>query len=248
MASTELVGAVRTIARAIAATLGEDCEVAVHDLRDPTRSLVQIENGHVTGRSLGAPIRDLIVRVLPALRNQEDMLCNYLTELEDGRRLKSTTCVITDENGKPVLALCINLDLTRLTHGATAISDLTRIDDNPAYGRGDDNGSSSTNDRDVSEMLSFLISNVIRSFGNPLALSKAGRLQAIEFLERKGAFLIKGSVPMVAQALGVSEPTVYRYLDDIRSTNKILEATTKRGPTDEDVMLAAVSRTSNQET
>ena len=41
-----------TLAKGIASQFGPNCEVVVHDLatNDPERSIVAIENGHVTGR------------------------------------------------------------------------------------------------------------------------------------------------------------------------------------------------------
>ena len=44
-----------TRAKGIASKFGPNCEVVVHDLatNDPERSIVAIENGHVTGRKVG---------------------------------------------------------------------------------------------------------------------------------------------------------------------------------------------------
>ena len=44
-----------TLAKGIASQFGPNCEVVVHDLatNDPERSIVAIENGHVTGRKAG---------------------------------------------------------------------------------------------------------------------------------------------------------------------------------------------------
>ena len=44
-----------TLAKGIASQFGPNCEVVVHDLatNDPERSIVAIENGHVTGRKVG---------------------------------------------------------------------------------------------------------------------------------------------------------------------------------------------------
>ena len=45
----------RTIAKGIAAQFGPCCEVVVHEISEHSaeRSIVAIENGHVTGRKLG---------------------------------------------------------------------------------------------------------------------------------------------------------------------------------------------------
>jgi predicted transcriptional regulator YheO len=51
------------IAEGIARTLGESCEVVIHDLRNPESSLVYIA-GDVTGRKLGAPLTNLSLQIL----------------------------------------------------------------------------------------------------------------------------------------------------------------------------------------
>jgi predicted transcriptional regulator YheO len=215
-----LLAAARTMAATIGDTFGSDCEVAVHDLRDPTRSLVHLENGHVTGRALGSPIRDLIFRVVPNLKDGADRVANYLTLLDDGRRLKSTTCVLRDAAGTPAVAVCINLDLTQFHDGVAALSRLTRVEDSPAAAEsrgvpvgGSDNGT------EVSVLLQQLVDNVIGRYGkDPASMSKKHRQQVISFLDGKGTFLIKGAVPLVARRLHISESSVYRYLDHIRES------------------------------
>lgn len=54
----------------------------------------------------------------------------------------------------------------------------------------------------------------VRSF------SSADRMDAICRLEADGVFLIKGAVAHVAAALGISEPSVYRYLQKARRERK----------------------------
>ena len=59
--------------------------------------------------------------------------------------------------------------------------------------------------------------NTVRPTGrSPSELSKRERLEVVDFLERKGAFQVRGAIRLVAQELGVSEPTIYRYIDEVR--------------------------------
>jgi predicted transcriptional regulator YheO len=209
------------IADAIGRTFGSLCEVAVHDLRMPTHSLVHLVNGEVTGRTLGAPIRDLIYRVLPEMDPKQAGLYNYLTELPDGRRLKSSTSLITDANGSPLIALCINLDITGLDTAARRISELSTIDGRSMLTTVTSpigNGEILTDD--VTAILRQLVTNIVRPSDRADGrLSKRQRLEIVEFLEQKGVFRIKGAVPLVAAELGASEPTVYRDIDEVRRRN-----------------------------
>jgi len=53
----ELLGTLQPIMKAIAGAVGPHCEVVLHDLsqREMERTIVAIENGHVTGREVGGP-------------------------------------------------------------------------------------------------------------------------------------------------------------------------------------------------
>ena len=48
-------------ARMLQRTLGPLCEVAIHDFRDLEHSLIHLE-GSLTGRKLGAPITNIVVK------------------------------------------------------------------------------------------------------------------------------------------------------------------------------------------
>lgn len=215
MSSAEaILRASKVAADAIAAMFGMDCEVAVHDLRNPTHSLVHLANGHVTGRSLGAPIRDLILRVIPSLEKGEDVLAGYETILENGARLKSTTALIRDDDGHPLVAFCINYDVSRLEAAGAVLAELVGSREEKAPAIVDGGGES----LDTGGLLSPLVDNVVQGFGvSGARLTREERLEVVGFLYGKGAFRIKGAVPLVARRLGVSEPTVYRYINQTRA-------------------------------
>ena len=199
-------------ADAVASMFGRDCEVAVHDLRNPTHSLVHLVNGHVTERSLGSPIRDLILTVIPSLEEGENVLGGYETVLESGARLKSTTAIIRDDDGSPVVAFCINYDTTRMRRTASALQEFVSATQ-PARSL-----ELQVSSDDAADVLETLVGNVIGEFGvSGTRLSRAERLQVVEFLEVKGAFRIKGAVALVSRRLGVSEPTVYRYIARVQA-------------------------------
>lgn len=76
----------------ISRVFGRNCEVVLHDLRQPEHSIVAIPNGHVTGRRvgdplIGGPIGDIGLRLLQdgAIPS---VLGTYATHVRDGRTLK----------------------------------------------------------------------------------------------------------------------------------------------------------------
>lgn len=204
-----------TMADGIGAMFGPDCEIAVHDLRTPAKSLVHLVNGHISGREIGHPIRDLIYAVLPNI-DHSDVLANYPTPLDDGRVLKSTTCLIRDSSGDPAVALCMNYDVSIF---AATVGSLQQFLAYTEIGAAGTAPVPELGDAEVLDVLRVLVRNTMQQFTRaPRQLNKDERLQAVDFLDSKGAFLIKGSVPMVADMLGLSEPSVYRYLDQARGS------------------------------
>ena len=98
--------------KGIAAQFGRKCEVVLHDYQqDYDKTIVQIENGDVTGRSVGECGTNLGLEVLRGTVSNGDKF-NYVTQTKDGKILHSTSIYIRNENNDPIGALCINWDVT----------------------------------------------------------------------------------------------------------------------------------------
>lgn len=83
-------------------------EVLLHDLVNPSRSVIEIEGGEVTGRAVGAGTTNLVLD-LKTRRSQGQDKLNY--ELTIGaRRFKCTTIPIFRTEYGLVGAICINID------------------------------------------------------------------------------------------------------------------------------------------
>ena len=48
------------------------------------------------------------------------------------------------------------------------------------------------------------------------SLGQSDRVDVIRHLNSNGVFMLKGAVACAATALGISEPSVYRYLQKVR--------------------------------
>ena len=81
------------IGDSIVAMFGRNCETCIHDLTDLHHSLIYI-NGTVTGREIGAPATDLLVKLLKNGDEIPEDMHNYRTVSGDGRTLKSSTMFI----------------------------------------------------------------------------------------------------------------------------------------------------------
>lgn len=83
-------------------------EILLHNLVNPSRSLVAIENGEVTGRRVGSGATNLVLDLKTRRQRGEDKV-NY--ELNIGtRQFKCTTVPIFRPDYGLVGALCINID------------------------------------------------------------------------------------------------------------------------------------------
>jgi class 3 adenylate cyclase len=83
-------------------------EVLLHNLVNPSRSLVAIENGEVTGRSVGSGATNLVLDLKTRRQRGEDKV-NYEINL-GSRQFKCTTIPIFRPDYGLVGALCINID------------------------------------------------------------------------------------------------------------------------------------------
>lgn len=205
----------------IAAMFGNGCEVVLHDIRNPDHSIVAIANGHITGRKVGGPIiggpvGDKGLRSILERANQTGIVANYATRTRDGRTLKSTSVVFHNTRGAPVIALCVNFDITELRRASQILTTFTSVDSNsepPAESRQQpENGKT-----DVNAVIKCIVDEALVAMGKPLhAADKEEKLKAIKAMHAQGLFLVKGGVDYAARALGVSRFTIYNYLKELQ--------------------------------
>jgi len=198
----------------IARTFGKYCEVVLHDLSFPSRSVVYVANGHVTGREVGQPIHHLFTVVLKSRDFKDDSLCNYTIKNKKGEDIKSSTALIRNANGTVIGALCINYDTTVLEGANEFLQDLLAPSTRQEVKNGEE-----TPDH-VTEISNDLIKKIIGN-SNPKDLNREQRVDLIEFMDKKGIFLIKGSVETVASMMDVSAVTIYSYLDAVKKRTSV---------------------------
>jgi len=195
----------------IANTFGKNCEVVLHDIRNPQSSVIAIANGHITGRSIGSPMTEYGLATLRSGQFDKPIV-NYRKKTRDGRLLKSSSLFIKDENGKLIGFLCINYDISELTIARNIINNLANVIEETDFSEEDECFGNTVN-----EMLSSIVNKALESVGKPVAfISKEEKVNIVQLLDEKGVFLIKGAIDYVAKVLCVSRYTVYNYLDETR--------------------------------
>lgn len=205
--------------------IGPHCEVVLHDLTVPERSVIAIANGHISGRSVGAPLTDFALRMLKEKAHAaSDFLHEYEGALKNGGSVRSSTFFIKDGGGELIGLLCFNVDMSGLQGLHKKLDDFICAYCNI-------NGSairaaaqsfrqvqeSETFSESVEDLMSTSIAKALAAYNLPPdRLSPPEREEVVDTLNRKGFFQLRGAVEAVAHTFRVSEATVYRYLKSVQ--------------------------------
>lgn len=214
-AMEQILHFLKQLAHGLAAQFGNSCEVVIHDLtkKDLDKSIVYIENGHVSNRHTGDGPSGI---VLEALRSDPGKLKDklaYLTRTDDGRILKSSTLYIRNEEGKIVYIFSMNYDITTLLAAENSIRGLVQTEPEDSPGE-DASDSPQRITHNVTELLDLLIEQAIARVGKPVAMmNKDDKVAVVQYLNNAGAFLITKSGDKVSSLLGISKFTLYSYMD-----------------------------------
>lgn len=177
--------------------LGKDCEVVLHDFREPGHSVIAIANGNISGRHVGAP-------------------ATYFIHDEQGESI-GALCLNYDVQHyvevRKQLDQLILMDPAKRIDGmqGAIVSDDTHLHKVEI---------SESMYPTVDDVIQNLIQRALEPFEAEAGrLSPEERISIVEELYKNGLFVLKGSVYALAKALEVSEPTVYRYLNRVKKNN-----------------------------
>jgi len=199
----------KQIADAVHALFGPNCEVVIHDLADLQKSLVYMK-GDVTGRKIGAPATDLLVKLIQQVPRRVDHLHNYKSVTADGRCLKSATSIIKDSKGEAVAAFCVNLDTTQYFNAIHALMPFIHDLETGIYPSKENFADS------PSDTIKTLFVQAVEEIGvQPPAMSIEDKTRFIEKMKLYGVFQFKGAVEQVAGLMDVTKCTVYNYLKKV---------------------------------
>ena len=209
------LGFLKQLAHGLTAQFGSSCEVVIHDLtkKNLDKSIVYIENGHVSNRHAGDGPSGIILETLRSDPAKVKDRLAYLTRTEDGRILKSSTLYIRDDNGKVAYIFSINYDITALLAAENAVHSLVQTEPESSAENGPADAPQ-TITHNVTELLDLLIEQAIAKVGKPVALmNKDDKTAVVQYLNNAGAFLITKSGDKVSSLLGISKFTLYSYMD-----------------------------------
>jgi predicted transcriptional regulator YheO len=184
------------IVNCIADLLGPKAEVVLHDVSHPNDSIIMIRNGHVTGRTVGAPLTDLGFYMLRESDHRIETLGVYQSKTDDGKLLQCNAANLRDAHGGIEAILCINIDVTRETekhsHNGTTTTPAEHYQTS------------------VDQVVERMISDARRAVNG--ALTRDLKFELVRALDARGVFLARGAVRQVASALEIAAPTIYKYI------------------------------------
>ena len=198
-------------AEALSVMFGSSCETLIHDMSAPGHPLVAIFNSHISGRSVGSTA-DIFGGDLGAVEAAEyirkDAVNTYVVT-RTGRHVKSTT--IHYQGSGYHYALGINFDYTGLVPAVNTLRELTQT--------------SANLDEHINSQrklqLDDIFDDCVRSIGKPVvSMKKQDKLQLVALLLNRKVFDLQKSVSYVAEQLGVSRYTVYKYIHEIEEGAK----------------------------
>ncbi|MBH9970913.1 transcriptional regulator [Bifidobacterium sp. W8109] len=218
--------------------LGPKTEVVLENVKDFSHSVVAIANGNLSGRAIGSPATDLVLHIWQNREyDRHDYLTHYAGYTIQGHPVVSSTLFVRNSRGRVIGFLCINfdnstfrqasqelrrassyLDALGLTGPGAELKDDGTPPEEPAAETESEQSTREVLSVNTDEVVTHNIAEFAAELGIPPArMNRQERLRLITRLDESGVFLVKGSVDTVARALGISSPSVYRYLHTIRN-------------------------------
>lgn len=195
----------------LADMLGGDAEVVLQDVSDFHNSVVTIRNNHISGRALGAPATNLVLKVMSGNYTDKNYVVNYRGISAAGKIVKSSTYFIRDDQNQVVGMLCINIDVDKFVQLKNYLDDFLKLPEE-LHEKTTERFSNSAEELAVDSIESVMEESGIL----PERMSQQEKIEIVKKLSSNGVFLVKGSVSKVAAILKVSDATIYRYLSKIK--------------------------------
>lgn len=222
MSSQPVIESYRILMDFLAEILGEHYEIVLHVNGGKDGFYIdKIINGHISHRTVNSPMTNYGLRQIENkayLDNDYDM--HYSVVTDDDRKLVGSTFFIKEDN-QLLGMLCINTDRYRARDLMNNLLDLIPGGQNVVCEFRPYDGKSEENEvevltSDITDIIHRTVRDVEANMTHSGVFKKNDKMTLIRELKRKGIFQIKGAIPKVASTLNISDPSVYRYLSEIK--------------------------------
>lgn len=202
------------LVRFMGQVFGSDFEIVLHDVRYPDASVIAVENGHITGRTLGGQMTASERQIILEEKYLEsDFLTGFGRQTENGHYLVHSAYFIKEDHECiGLLSVSHNADtLLEAQHAVNALISAFSLPEKTLAAYSEKTGGS------MLDISGSRILNTLNSLNvTPQHMSAAEKMDIVRRLDQQDIFSTKGAVAQAAEYLNVSEPTLYRYLSKIR--------------------------------
>lgn len=204
----------------IGKALGDNVEIALHEATDDGMPIIALYNGQMSGRKIGDPLTSLGEHIIQTKQYiNHEYVTNYKSLNDSGKVVRSSSYFIKDEDDNLIGMMCINVNISDYEYLQATIQRILGIDahEEMEYKIESPMEIFSTS---LESTISQCINNALQEMGYPnfidrVRLTSDEKMVVIRALYQQGVFNVKGAIPIVANQLASSEPTIYRYLKKI---------------------------------
>lgn len=194
--------------------LGSDTEIILYDLVNKTvyYSENPVDENHKANKKMDG-IEGKILESEQFASQQ--YVVNYRSITQNGEKVRGSTYFIRDDKNACIGMITINIRVTKYIEIREIVEKLIKGEE--AMPLKDETPLLESIDYNFEDMMLSTIQAEVNKLGIPAdRLTTEEKLEVIAELDKKGTFLIKGSIQEVAKAVNCSEVTIYRYLQSIK--------------------------------
>lgn len=201
--------------------LGPDYEVAFFTLPEGRPRVEAIVNGRLSGMDVGAAPTGADLRLFSEWEpDGDDRLMNYRAASANGRVLRCSAMYLRDGSGRVEGALRISFDDSRYRELSERVFGLCHPDEyafrNISISQTSAQGEPERRERAKLPLDAEIDAALRTATGSPhterFRLTQGEKRETVRLLNEGGAFRLKGAVAHVAERIGCSPASVYRYL------------------------------------
>jgi predicted transcriptional regulator YheO len=212
------------VLRMLGGQFGDSCQAVLYSLEYEGEKLGGAVAG-VTGTTTGAGVGDPLPGFLEAHIREKGAVSQYgfINKAFPSLVLRTSLEFLRDETGEVFGCLCIHHNIVHIKMITSFLDELTRPNNLEDEDEESPEAGGEGRQYTASNIQGFL-DNIISEFleehleaNNLAALDKNDKLDLIKELDRRGVFLVKGAVNLIAKRINVSKFSIYNYLDEIRA-------------------------------
>lgn len=199
------------IADFVAAMNGPGCEVVIHDLSNLEHSIIYITKPSITHRTVGGAITDYALALLQSREyDRSNHVVNYLGRTDNDETILRSSTYFIKSNNEVIGLFCVNIDITDLVKAESVIQRTLLVDAGNFQGNWHRENFTMSVDQAINEVVEMKAAGV-----DSKELSLETRKEIVRELHEKGVFMLKGAIHKIAEMFGVSNQTIYRYVDEV---------------------------------